>query len=119
MVEVIGYLAAIALMLSGIPFAYRTYKAGYTDASLTGILLIVFGMLGMYWYEAATAASVPQLVDFMVGFICWTIVLKYRVAPRVLKTDASLAPWEYVRAIDGSTYRRRKGTQAWQLVSKK
>jgi hypothetical protein len=82
MIEFIGYVAALCFSLSGIPFAYRTYKDGRTDVSLSGVLLILFGALGMYVYEAATAASIPQLADFLIVFVCWSVVAKYKLCPR-------------------------------------
>ena len=119
MIELIGYLAAMCFALSGIPFAYRTYKDGRTDASLSGIMLILFGSLGMYVYEASTAVSIPQLADFLIVFVCWSIVLKYRVAPRYtpgLPTDWLSGQWYYTTMVDGSVWRRRRGEAKWQLV---
>lgn len=79
MLYFIGYLAAILFALSGIPFAWSTYRAGRTDMSVPGILV---GSTGMLIFEAGTSQKLPQLLDFTFNTVVWGTVLFYRLMPR-------------------------------------
>lgn len=82
MIELIGYIGALAYALSGLPFAIETYRKGSTDASLTGVILILVGGLGMLGYEALTSAKVPSLLNFALCTAAWAVVLKFKLLPR-------------------------------------
>ena len=74
MIEAIGWLSGICFALSSLPFAYQAVKTGNADAPWSTVLLILFGMYGMLVYESATAAQIPQLVDFTCGVFGWSTV---------------------------------------------
>jgi len=74
MTEVIGWAAALAFLLSGVPFAYRAWRTKRADVPWSGVGLILGGSLGMLAYEALTDQSVQQLVDFGITSACWALV---------------------------------------------
>lgn len=82
MTEIIGYLSALAFILSGIPIAYGAVRAGRTDISIAGCLLVVSGSVGTFLYVILTSRSTPLLINYAVNFLCWSTILKYRLFPR-------------------------------------
>lgn len=83
-IEAVGWAATVSLALSGVPFAWSTYKAGKTDMSLSGILMILGGMAGMLVFELGTARSIQQVADFALTTVCWSTVLWYKLNPRTV-----------------------------------
>lgn len=80
--DLIGILGAVLFAISGIPFAYVTYKSGRTDTSISGILLIVGGSICMFIYELATSSKFPALLNYATCGISWLVVLRYSLSPR-------------------------------------
>ncbi len=87
MIELIGWLSSIALCLSGIPFAYQSWRRGASGCTLWGVLPIFGGMVGFMVYELGTAQSLPQLASYLTNVLSWGVVLWYTLKPRTRNAD--------------------------------
>lgn len=74
MIELLGWISAIAFMLGAVPFAIQAHRLQRTEAPWSAIGLVFVGSSGMVLYELLTAQSWPQIGDFGLTSVCWAYV---------------------------------------------
>lgn len=99
MIELIGLIGIIAFGIACLPFAVTTAKAGRTDMPLSGISAIVLGSFFMFVYETFTSADLLRLINFGITGGAWTIVLYYRLRPRLTDKEKRFMK-EYTECFD-------------------
>lgn len=80
--QIIGWIGAIAFMLSAIPQAYQSYR--YKNSGNLNLLFLSLWFMGSFtsMFYVVLIKNLPLFCNYLVNFTCVCIILYYRLWPR-------------------------------------
>ena len=83
MLELVGWIGAVCLGVCAVPQTIKTVKQGHARGiSLSFLLLWIVGEMLTFVY-VLPKKDLPLLVNYGLNLICLSVILRYRMQPRV------------------------------------